>query len=82
MTERVSHVQTYTKATEELVFDHRNLSGGDRAWQAHLTIRKWNSTGVGLTKRLRVRVSNAPMDDAQEGIGAFLDKRPPRWQGQ
>lgn len=27
----------------------------------------------------RVMAANAAMDDAQEGIGAFLDKRPPVW---
>ena len=27
----------------------------------------------------RVMAANAAMDDAQEGIGAFLDKRPPIW---
>jgi enoyl-CoA hydratase/carnithine racemase len=26
-----------------------------------------------------VMVSNAQLEDAQEGIGAFIDKRPPRW---
>lgn len=32
-----------------------------------------------LTKR--VMVANAQEEDAQEGIGAFLDKRPPHWRG-
>ncbi len=29
----------------------------------------------------RVMVANMMYRDAQEGIGAFLDKRPPKWQG-
>ena len=29
----------------------------------------------------RVMAANAQADDAQEGIGAFLEKRPPTWSG-
>jgi enoyl-CoA hydratase/carnithine racemase len=33
-------------------------------------------------KTKAVMVENALMDDAREGIGAFLDKRPPDWRGR
>ncbi|HEY4576923.1 MAG TPA: enoyl-CoA hydratase [Yaniella sp.] len=52
------------------------VSIGKQAFYEQLTL----STGDAYTKMSEVMTQNALMADAQEGIGAFLEKREPVWQ--
>lgn len=52
------------------------VSIGKRAFYEQLNV----PTGEAYTKMSEVMTANAVMHDAQEGIGAFLEKREPVWQ--
>lgn len=67
-------ISTYTKAI--VASSRQTLALGKREFYAQLHLDETSA----YNRAVDVMTSNAQMPDAQEGMSAFLQKRPPQWE--
>jgi len=67
-------IQQYTQAI--LTSSRQVIALGKREFYAQLNLEESDA----YSRAVDVMTSNAGMNDAQEGISAFLEKRPPNWE--